>query len=603
MSHGTWVEKKDHGFPEQPRPIYTTLHANGENVLTNAQETVKRLFTIFDTIQNTEGYDDICKDAEVFMKDSNGDNTCFISSPIQFWNYSYALYESSVTSDQDVIEILSQTVWPDETPVNEIFLLGDLTRGDDGIIISTKMLLSYVYLPQGDETLDLETRITQNVLDLREQWEKESDNMLRLEFLTDRSFDDEFERSIVNDIPLVPMIFVVMSGFTCLVFFRRSWVHSRSILGIGAVFTVLLSIICGYGLLFICNVPFTAMAQILPFIMFGIGLDDAFILWGAYQRTDPLKNTEERIHDSIEDVGVSIFVTTFTSILAFTLGGIFSSLPAIYWLCCYAAPTIAIDFILQVTFFVSLIALDERRVKDRRRDILCCLSAPPSSSENVGAEDYSDSIFGKFMIWFSHLLMKPIAKVVVIISFAGMFGGLGYSATKLEQEFRFADVLPNPSYVQDYLSTYDKYTIGSFSTPSVLFRDVNQSLPEIQDQMEQYINDLVDMSTVNYEPSFFWLRDFKNYLNASNDASLHSAPFPDQLDSFLAVPSFSKLYNDDIVRDVDGNIILSRTWFMMDNVDIEDVTSQVSALEEVLDVSESQSINENRKDWVRTIPP
>ena len=189
LSHGKFVQKESHGFPEQPRPLYTTLHANGENVLTNPQETIKRLFTLFDTIQNTEGYDDICKDAEISMKDSNGDNTCYIMSPIKFWNYSYAFYESSVTSDQDVLEILSQTVWPDETPVNELGLFGDPVRGDDEILISTKMLLSYVYLPQGDTTLDLETRMTQNVLDLREQWENESDNMLRLEFLTDRSFD------------------------------------------------------------------------------------------------------------------------------------------------------------------------------------------------------------------------------------------------------------------------------------------------------------------------------------------------------------------------------------------------------------------------------
>ena len=135
----------------------------------------------------------------------------------------------------------------------------------------------------------------------------------------------------------------------------------------------------------------------------------------------------------------------------------------------------------------------------------------------------------------------------------------------------------------------------------MIFRDVDQSAPDIQDQMEQYINDLVDMDTVSYQPSLFWLRDFKDYIISNNDTSLYNASFTDQLDSFLAVPSFSKLYNDDIARDDNGNIILSRTRFSMDNFDINNVTSQINALDSVLDVSASQPINEDRKDWVCAI--
>jgi hypothetical protein len=111
------------------------------------------------------------------------------------------------------------------------------------------------------------------------------------------------------------------------------------------------------------------MTQILPFIMFGIGLDDAFIIAGAFDRTDPRKDCVDRIYQTFEDVGVSVTLTSITSATAFGLGCI-SSIPAVYWLCLYAFPTILIDFIYQVTFFVALIAIDERRVRDNRRD--CC---------------------------------------------------------------------------------------------------------------------------------------------------------------------------------------------------------------------------------------
>ena len=72
-----------------------------------------------------------------------------------------------------------------------------------------------------------------------------------------------------------------MSIFCCIVFFKRDKIRSRTLLGFSAVVAVLLSMISGFGLLFMCGVPFTSMTQLLPFVIFGIGLDDAFIVAGA----------------------------------------------------------------------------------------------------------------------------------------------------------------------------------------------------------------------------------------------------------------------------------------------------------------------------------
>jgi uncharacterized BrkB/YihY/UPF0761 family membrane protein len=60
-----------------------------------------------------------------------------------------------------------------------------------------------------------------------------------------------FTRAIVDDIPLVPIVFVVMAIFTSLIFWKKDKVQSRSLLGFGAVVTVLLSIMSGYGLQFL----------------------------------------------------------------------------------------------------------------------------------------------------------------------------------------------------------------------------------------------------------------------------------------------------------------------------------------------------------------
>lgn len=117
----------------------------------------------------------------------------------------------------------------------------------------------------------------------------------------------------------------------------------------------------------------------LPFIVTGVGLDDAIIIYGSYSRTDPTKSPKERIEESIYDVGLSITLTTLTSATAFGLGCI-SSVPAVYWLCLYAAPSISFVFVFQLSFFVACIVLDERRIQERRFDILTCFKASEKST-------------------------------------------------------------------------------------------------------------------------------------------------------------------------------------------------------------------------------
>lgn len=601
LSDGNWI-KEDSGYRTLPRRIRITVHADGGNVL--SQEGVNRVFTAIDVARDTLHYDEVCEDAKVSMEDEDGETTCLIYSVSNFWNDNINVYNQSVTSDEDAIQTLSRRVFPDGTPVVVLSILGNPTwSSDDNVLTSAQIFSTIIFTPPTDESFILEGRVITNILDLRKQWDEEPGNIFRLEISTLRCFSDEVERAIVKDIPLVPMIFVVMSIFTCVIFCRRHWIYSRCFLGFGAVFTVLLSIMTSYGLLFLIGVPFTSMTQILPFIIFGVGLDDAFILWGGFQRTDPRKDSAARINDTLQDVGVSIFVTTLTSVVAFSLGYI-SSVPIVYFLCQYAAAAIAIDFIFQITFFIALIVLDERRVEKRNRDCFVCFGAPTYPFEKNLAEDgnyfneekSTDSVFGRFMIWLSTVLTKPAVKAVVVILSFLLFGFSIYSSTKLRQELNIADVLPESSYYRNFWETYTDYTSSTAISPYIIFRDVDQSDPSIQRQMEEFVNDIVDIKSVTQEPQYFWLRDYKSFLNSTDtDDTVKTLSFNQQLDIFLSIPPNKKLYKDDIVRDESGNILTSRTVVKMDNIDYLDIKDQIDALGDQRVLSESQ--DKGRDDW------
>ena len=613
LSHGDYIANAA-GFPAPPRFTLLSVHADGANVLSNPQEGDARVFAALDTITSTPGYDDVCSEAIVTMKDENGDTTCGITSITKHYGYSSSQFNTQVNNGADVMTQISQPTYPDGTPVEVKAILGRAQYDASQKLTSAQTFLMAISFPETDAAFEFEESMLDRVLALSDQWANEAGNPYRLEIFAERSFDDEFSRGIVKDIPLVPAIFVVMSIFTGLVFFRKNWVHSRCLLGFGAVCSVFLSIMVGYGIMFIIGVPFTSMTQIVPFIMFGIGLDDAFIIWGAYQRMDRSIPVEVRIHDTMEEVGVSIFVTTFTSVVAFALGSL-SHVPAVYWLCAYAAPTIFIDFIYQITFFIALIVLDEQRVEAKKRDCFACMRAPEGAQEDDEVPE--GTIVDRFMAWYSDFILKPAVKVIVLAIFFAIFGGLAYSASLLKQEFYFTDVLPSDSYVGDFWNNYQAHTGGGGVAPFIVFRDVDQSDPVIQAQMDEYVNSIVAMDAVSSQPDFFWVRDYQSFLTSTQSMALLAATFPQgsayynayrvspstvaeamaslsfeqQLDIFLTVPSYDRLYSDNIVRNAAGNVTVSRTRVRFDKANQRSVDNLVDTLEQQRAISEATPIN------------
>jgi len=337
------------------------------------------------------------------------------------------------------------------------------------------------------------------------------------------------------------------------------------------------------------------MHGMLPFILVGIGLDDAFIITSEYFRRPVKLSAEERIRECITEVGFSIFVTTLTSSVAFGLGCI-SSIPAVLWLCLYAFPCIILDFVFSLTFFVAIIVIDERRVMDARKDCLCCFR--DNNHEQDGDDEDEEALEeshekGQFvdrvMRHYANFLGRPMVQAIVIFVFGTMFVGCVYSTTLLEQEFSIAYVLPENSFVISFIDSLDTYTANGDPKPSVTFRFVDQSNQETQRQMEDYVNDLVDMKEISEQPSLFWLRDFKVFVANSTDAA--SLGFNEQVALFLDHSIYGDLYSKDIARNEGGAVTASRTYVKMDKVDSSSVTAQTDALANQEDVSVAQRVN------------
>ena len=258
----------------------------------------------------------------------------------------------------------------------------------------------------GKATDDLETALLDRLADFQDlvnedryqenQDQQPSDSesvntkLLKFEYFTLNGYQTEMMRALLIDLPLVAVLIFVMVAFTTFVFYK--WddpVQSRGLVGIHAMSVIGLSMLTGYGTMWCIGVPMTTVAIMIPFVVVGVGLDDTFIITGTYfrlsreqqekeaeagqlveEKTFEQKTEEviQRIHTTLDEVSVSITMTTVTTLTAFLLGSS-SDIPAVRWLCLYAAMSLFAVYIYQITTFVAFLALDEQRVHANRRDL------------------------------------------------------------------------------------------------------------------------------------------------------------------------------------------------------------------------------------------
>ena len=184
-------------------------------------------------------------------------------------------------------------------------------------------------------------------------------------FAFQSAFDEEISKTITGDLPLVATSFVLVFLTAVLTqFFHRRKCVSFAGLAAWGMITVGLSVAMGYGLVIWFGVPFTSLAAAGPFIFLGIGVDDMVIMLDAFRlarRTLPGGGTaESRAAFATGRAGTAITITSMTNIIAFAMGSI-TVIPAVNWFCIYAGVAILCDFILQMSFFLAIVVLHERR--------------------------------------------------------------------------------------------------------------------------------------------------------------------------------------------------------------------------------------------------
>ena len=166
-------------------------------------------------------------------------------------------------------------------------------------------------------------------------------------FLTDMSFGGENQRVVSGDLPVLGAAFVVMLVYLSLTLGKLNCIQARPLISMGSLLATICALIMGFGIGAGLGIEFNSTIILVPFILLGVGVDDDIIIVETLDRTplpdnDPNKQ-DVRLADAMQHAGLSITLTSFSSIVAFGIGS-FVDMPGITSFCSYASLSFAANY-------------------------------------------------------------------------------------------------------------------------------------------------------------------------------------------------------------------------------------------------------------------
>ncbi|KAG0209992.1 hypothetical protein BGX28_009771 [Mortierella sp. GBA30] len=497
------------------------------------EQSFRRLFMINDHIKS------LTTKGGVTLKDicfhPTGEE-CVIQSPTGYWQDDISRFSDSWKSEFEACTGNPADCLPEfQQPLKPDIILGGYEN--ENFVGAKAFIITYV----------IQNSINSTAIERAHEWELRylefMDDLvhnriaeirtedLRISYSSEASLEIELNKSSNTDVRTVVLSYLVMFLYASLalgrfqaVSLRRMIIDSKFTLGMSGIFIVLASISTSVGIFSFLGYKITLIiAEVIPFLVLAVGVDNIFILCHEFERrkmNHPEESIEECAGRTLGRMGPSILLSALSETIAFGLGGMVT-MPAVSVFAMYAAMAVWVDFLLQVTAFVSCIALDAQRAEEDRVDCMPCLQIQaPQAIETEGA------LPAWVRKYYGPLILNGTVKKIVIAAFLGLLtlGLCLMPSLEIGLDQRLA--LPNDSYMVQFFNDLDEYfRVG----PPVYFvvQDVDATTRYGQQQICARFSTCSDSSIANVleqerkrpyvsfieQPASVWIDDFLHWLN------------------------------------------------------------------------------------------
>jgi Niemann-Pick C1 protein len=446
-----------------------------------------------------------------------------------------------------------------QQPLNPKMLLGGY---NDNILDAQALITTWVVNnhAEGTEAFEKaeawENALKETLFDVQQEAAARG---LRLSFNTEVSLEQELNKSTNTDAKIVVISYVIMFlyasfalGSTTLAVRSilrnpaNALVQSKFMLGVAGIVIVLLSVSASVGLFSALGIKVTLIiAEVIPFLVLAVGVDNIFLIVHEFERvniTHADSPIPERMSRALGRMGPSILLSATTETVAFALGAAVG-MPAVRNFAAYAAGAVFINAILQVTMFISVLALNQQRVEAGRADCFPCVRVNAretvgSSGIMYGMED--ESALQRFIRkHYAPALLGRQAKIAVITVFLGLFAAGLALIPNIELGLDQRIAIPSDSYLIQYFNDLDSY-FGVGAPVYFVTRELNVTQRQHQEELcgrfiacdDYSLSSILEMESKRPNVSYIadatasWVDDFFLWLNPQFDECCTNAGKP-----------------------------------------------------------------------------
>jgi Niemann-Pick C1 protein len=465
------------------------------------------------------------------------ENQCVVQSVTGYWQGKVDGVDKDNWRDQlglcvaQPVQCLPQF----KQPLKPSLILSSDKDGVEDPLDSRSMITTWVVNNGVKETKiwekgdDFEKALRDLMLDVQQEAEERG---LRLSFSTERSLEEELNKSTNTDAKIVVISYIVMFLYASLSLgstfslSRSSFVNSKFTLGLFGIVIVLLSVVSSVGIFSALGVKTTLIiAEVIPFFVLAVGVDNIFLLVHEFQRMNTRfsdESIEQRVGRALGRMGPSILLSAVSETVAFSLGAVVG-MPAVRNFAIYAAGAVVFDATLQCTMFVAALALDQKRAEANRMD---CFPLVKFAGRGSGGYHFEGRLTRFVRRWYAPFLVKRATKIVLNVLFFGMFAAALALLPGMQLGLDQRIAIPNDSYLIQYFNDLDRYFV---SGPPVYFvaQDLNVTTLSGQQALCGRFSTCQEFSMANVleqerkrkdvsyiaEPAASWIDDFIHWLN------------------------------------------------------------------------------------------
>uniref|UniRef100_A0A7E4ZUE0 SSD domain-containing protein n=1 Tax=Panagrellus redivivus TaxID=6233 RepID=A0A7E4ZUE0_PANRE len=409
----------------------------------------------------------------------------------------------------------------ESTPVDKYegrtFEKGELVDGMDQsqIVTNLDFVKVIMLIFRGDRTdqrkNEMLSRWELNVYEFSENFYNHNNSQVEMQVVGTEILDQEMLRDGQRMTPFFAAGFGFLILFVMATVLCSAWFYNE--LDIGKVFVSIMCTVCpllaistAFGFVSLLGLRINSFVLVSPFLICGIGVDDAFLMIHAWQRLAPDQlPLTTRLGLVFEEVGPSITITSLTNFISFGIGS-FTPTPEIRLFCMTTTIAVGFDYIFQLILFGPCIALASRFEKKKT-------AIEDENAYNHGLRKTINDFAQGVLHVYCKIIGHRIFTGLLVIAVGTYWYFAVYGAMAIQTRLDSQKILPKDSPIQKPNKVLHETVWAEYHTVTVIVnKPVDITNATQYARFWSLVNEYESMPlNKGNDSTLLWLRDYEDY--------------------------------------------------------------------------------------------